>query len=850
METETLKQARQSVEDEMTMILQCHGVSGSGKSEIVRTLAKEFPFEKDKETDVLIKWHIQCKDSGHNLQEQLKILAKKLLDHSFLVDYEKRQNVDDSLEAYESKELVDVLLDVNVPVLILVEDPLDEEIALLRNLCDNITQSAKLQKEHENKKKIHLYISSRKNNALLENEHTLQCYKLQKVEGFLENEALSHLILKQSGNDDKDRLAIFKFFSGLPLGLNATKAFCNKSKINYRQYLELVKDVKYDIITQEEQVIKEEYGSLMRHVFQAIIIPFQPTEKENRVDKILTWKILRCLSYFHYDRIPRYVLEQCCHVLRDKKVENPALKNKVEINTLISDLLHHSMCRETDKDEITFHEVILNAFRLSRRNVLEDDFIPLKVSIKIFCSLVSKDMRKKQHSQKMFQLRRHLQTLLDHIDNNQQIFEDQHDEQLLRALTSYLHETTAAIMLSESPSSFWNKSAKHFEKALEAIFFSDGVYQYTELPKNNQSARDIAKIIVDISKRKGIGLLPDFAVKYASNLQLSFEELPVELEFLRKKSKNPQIFAEIESLLSEKESPEILIKKLQQCGLFLSDEKYRPIFYAERFASILHSWSRLLLYGDPEDVNKIGKRSIWMSELCNEITSQCREQYKVSLLVEPLSRTGGYIPIVLKMKGNHEKLKRALSFCEDNLKNEKNAEVFENGLLKEVYGPSATDTKINLLRCIVRIYARLREKLSSDSNIIADKRCEELYKLSVEYSNTISKCSMCFIYCAKYYAGKEESKKALKCFEKFFELDLNSNSRYHVRCWAVYNYARAVLKYDNCPFKYLLDALDKCEEVVRKKNFSDGEVKKSLRKHLISCRNDLKKKTKDFQTEC
>ena len=834
----------------MTMILQCHGVPGSGKSQIIRKLAEEFPFEKDsRRLYVHVKWHIQCQDSGHNLKEQLELLAKKLLEHSLLSD-EKHQNIADSLEELESKDLVDAFQHANVPVLILVEDPPDEQIALLKNLCANIRQNTELQRKYKDSQKIHLYISSRKNNVLLKGDHSLQCYKSNRVEGFAEHEALNHLILRDSENDNEDRLAIFRFFSGLPQGLNAAKAFCEKVRINYSQYLDLVEDVKYDIITKEEQIMQEEYASLMQHVFRAIVIPFKPKEMGNQTDKVLAWKILCCLSYLHYDRIPRYVLEQCCHVLRNKKIEKPALKNKVEVAELTSKLVDHSMCTETKENEITFHEVILNAFRLSRLSVFENKFVPLKSSIRILCTLVSKDMRKKEHSTKMFKLRRHLQTLLDHIENNQQIFKDQRDEQLLRALTSYLHETTAAIMLSESPLSFWKESAKHFEKALRVIFPSDDVIKYIEIPKNKQTAKDLAENILEISKQKGSNLPPDFAVTYASNLQLSFEELPEELDFLRTNSQNGQIFAEFEELLSEKELPEILIKKLQQCGLFLSEEQYRPIFYAERFAFILHSWSRLVLYGDQEDVKKIRKKSLWMSELCKEITTQCREQYEISLLAEPLSITGGYIPIVLRAKESDEKLKKALSLCEEKIQNQENTKVFENGMLKEVYGPSANDTKIILLRNIVRIHARLHERSSSDINITADERCKELFALSVAHSETINKCSMCFIFCAKYYASKRKLNETLKCFEKFFVLDSNSESKFHVRCWAVYNYARAVNVFDNCPSKYLVDALDKCNKVLEKKNFDNREVRKNLREQLISCRNVLKKKMKKFETEC
>ena len=852
--TESFIQIREKIKNETTVILQCYGVPGSGKSETIRKLAEEFPFEEVSQ-EVLVKWHIQCKDSGHNLQEQLKILTDKLLKHSMITDPEQHRDIVVNLKADDSIEFVDALVKLEIPILILVEDPLEEQIPLLRDVSTNLKRNAEKRKKIS--QKIHLYISSRKNIALLEVGSDINCYKSEKIEGFNEEEALSFLNQGLSESDNKDKLEIFHIFSGLPLGLNTAKTFCKKARIDYGKYLELVKDVEYDIISKEKEAILEEYGCATQHIFQAIVIPFEPvviplvpTHHRNDISAILTWKILCCLSYLHYDRIPRYVLEHFCHVLRDKKIKNPVLKNEVEIGSLISELLDHSMCTETNKDEITFHEVILNAFRLNRLYVSKTDFYPLKNSIKILCKLVSNDLRKKEIFLKMIKLRRHLQTLLDHVENNKQIFEDQHDEQLFRSLTSYLHETTATIMLNESPSTFWNESEKHFEKALRVIFPSDVVIEDIMVPKTNQEAKDIANTILEISKQKGANLLSNFTVKYASNLQFSWKEQAEELDFLRSQTKNSRLFAETEKLLSAKDSPEIIIDNFQQCGLFLSDEKYRSIFYAERFAFILHSWSRLVLYGDQEDVNKIGKRCLWMSELCNEISIKCRKQCEVFLSAEPLSTTGGYIPIVLKLKEeSREKLITALYFCEKHMKNDENTKVFENGMLKEVYGPSATDNRINLLRYIVRINAKIYDKICSDSDSIfnADKRCKELFELSVEHSKTISKCSKCFIYCAKYHAAKEERNEALKCFEKYFELGFDSDPRFYVRCWAVYNYARAVIKFEDCSAEYLADAFNKCDEALNLKN--KGEIQNDLKEHLISCKNVLDQKVKSLKKQ-
>ena len=833
-ERHALENIRYKLSNKMLVFLQCYGVPGSGKSEIIRKLAEEFPFGSDSKdgNKLLIKWHIQCKDSDHNLQKELKGLTEKLLQHSFLRSQDTYQDIVECLDDDEAGKLVNHLVDdVNVPVLIVIEDAPTKNLTLLKSLCENLKQ------HHDERKslstKVHVYLSSRKNFNLLETKYRDPFYMMEKVNGFDEEESIE--FLKKGMSEDEDEhssiLNIYQRFSGLPLGLIAAKEHCKKARITYSDYLSLVKDVDYDIISKERKAVTDEYGRSAKHIFQAIVVPFMPSD-DDACAAILHRKILCCLSWFNYDRIPQYVLHQCCHLLRDGKVQNPYMKNKVEVGTLITDLLDHSMCTETDEGEITFHEVVLNAFRFNRNfsSFTTINFNPLILALEIMCSLASKDLRKKDIASKMYKLRRHMQVLLDHIDNNQNMFKDQQDELLLRALTSHLHEIAGAIMLNESPS-FWKESETHFKKALQDLLPED-VGDYAELASDIQNVNEIAHKIVEMSRLKGSELPPGFTTNYVSKLKLYCDD-EEELKFLKSRSKQRSGFAALEKMLAEKESSVILVQKLKECGLFLSDDKYRPVFYAERIAFILHSWSRLVLYGDPEAVKEIGERCLRMSEVSHEISIQSRNSCKVPLLSERLSITGGRIPILLKLKESPNVLKSALEFCEKALNNEANDKVFENGMLK---GPFRNDTRITLLRFVVRINARLHKGNSSDVVKVADERCQQLLKLSEKHVESFCKCLMCFVYCAKYYAAKQDLAEAIKCFDKFFEWESKCDVRFNVRCWAVYNYARAVSELNDSPSKYLQAAIEKCENVLCQRN----PMNKSLRERLISSFNAVK----------
>jgi len=824
METETCRNIRSKIEDKMAMILHCHGFPGSGKSQIIRKMAGEFPFAQTN--DFFILWHIQCKDSGHDLKKELNNLAKRILQSLHKMNQETYQNIVDNLNINEASELVKHLVEINVDVAIIVEDPLrkDRDELLLKSLCRNLN-------DHSERltTKFHVYISSREKKPIL-HDQDMSCYHLEEVKGFNNKEAIKYL---EGGITDKQEAAVISDkqkaaedrivarFGGLPLGLQVARGYCQKVRITYTDYLDLVEDLDYDIIKEEEKETLKEYGESAPHVFQAIVMPFVTRNDKDDTTTVLQWKILCCISYFHYDRIPRYVLEQCCHLLREGKVKKPQLQNKVDIGRLITELLEHNMCTETDEGEITFHEVVLNAFRLNKHSVLTDHFNPLEKATEIICSLVSKDMRKKDHATKMHKLRRHLQSLLCHLEKNAW-FDSSNDKVLFKALISHLHETVAAIMLNESPS-FRTEAEKHLQQSLEQLWPEMCRYSDSDLMTCDKSDEKIAQDIVQHSISKASELPADLTVKYASKLEFIFDD--AELEFLKKRSQCATSFKKVKKSLDEKDDIKNLVKDLHSCGLFLSDEKYKPIFYAERFAAILHTWSRLVLYSDPEEVKEEKSKCLRMSNLSHRVGQECKTNCGVSLLTEHISKTGGWVPIVLKLKESREYLNKALDICQNAMHNPPRGDMFENGMLKELNGPSHNYTRITLLKHIARINARLHKGAGPDVIFEADKRCKELFDLSLEHVKTISQCLMCLVYCAKYYAAKEEFERALEIFQKYFELESECKSRFNVQCWATFNYARVASEHKICSTEVKREAFEKCTKVLRSK---DGVISKRL----------------------
>ena len=815
-ETKTYKKIFKKIEEQNMCILHCWGVAGSGKSQIVRKLAESFPFtfdDKKSPSKNVIKWHIQCKDSEHDVNKELQKLTDELFKNAHIQNKETYQSIKDGLNDNECDMLIQTLLSCSFPVLIIVEDPDPDSHKEKKLLEDFLRKLFHSSLEPRFKPTMHFYITSRTGNPILKEDETncMSIYKKEKVTGFNKSEALEYLLSNNKPNEES-ATRIFQRFSGVPLGLQAAKGYCDDTRIDYNDYLKLLQDTEYDIIRDEEEAITREFGDSAKHVFQAIVLPFIPSDECDNT-ACLHWKILSCLSYFNYDRIPRLAVEYCCNLLRESKVKKPNIMNKADVGKLVTKLLDHDMCSETNEKEITFHEVVSNAFRLNRHSALSKPFSPLKKAIEIMSGLISKDMRKKLHSDQMHQLRRHVQTLLYHIEKEKEILQDENST-LLKALTSHLYETAAAIMLNESPL-FLKLSGEFFDKALKLVW--DNLEQLELEYKDKEYDSNLAKKIVAKSQEKGSMLPKCFTIDYASKLEMCFDDK--EINFFKSKSSSMCCFREVEKLIKSKESNKLLLEEMQKCKLFLPNEDYAHIFYAERVASILHSYSRLVLYADLYEARQYDKNCIWMTWLSNSIAAECRTACNVSLLVERLSQTGGLIPIVLKLKKTSvDDIVKALEFCKSSLSTKtENTEMYENGMLKEVFGPSELITRIVLLRSITRINARLLKSTDYEVDVVdADKNCNDLFEISVENWKEISSCTLCFIYCAKYYAARNNFEQAVKCYVKFFEIKSEESFkvRFNVLCWAVYNYARSVHYFDAQDL--FRNATEKCELVLNR----------------------------------
>ena len=804
-ETESFCRISDEICNRLTCILHCHGVHGSGKSELVRKLAESFPSENDSEVSSFIKWHIQCSDNGCDVIQELKELVEVLQREGFLTD-RQLYGINHDLEGERGGVLIDTLCKSRAHVLIVIEDPDVNSKKLLADMCRSLHAKSR----EERLCQFHIYFTSRNKEQILSADQIrkIEIYETKLLTGFSKQNALSFLNEAiDCTTDDDSATKIYERFSGLPLGLKAARKFCEDSDINYRDYLELAEGSELELTENERKTIAEEFGPAAEGVFQAIVMPFMPDDSSIDCNDPLHWKMLLCLSFFHHDCMPRFLLERCCYMLCDEQAKNLDLKVRVNTGQLIKKLLNYGMCSKTPQNDILLHQVVLNAFRLHRQGLdIDSKCLHLKKSIEIFCSLVSKDLRKKGYA-RMSQLRPHLQNLLKHIGSVNDVLSDQNEVCLYNALLSHLYDVTATVMSGESP--LLNKKCnEYFQQALNLLWDDADRFIRNE---SESDVEDVAKEIIDISKTKGQVLPADFVQSYASKLVYCFDEKLLDYVKSICSEENKENIGQIFQNHRPKEE---LIRLLQSCDVFLHDGDYRSIFYAERLAAIMHSWSRAILDAETSKLRN-DTQSEWMSLLSRAVACQCKSSYNKPLLCEWIT-VGGLISIWLQQKKDRDYLKKASDLCKETLdaKLEKTP-MYENGLVMEV---SSSFLQVTLWRNLVRISTRRVNAITESGEVLqSDATCKQLQKLALANANTFANSPACLVYCGKYYAARKKFDESLTCFRQYFRMISSSDHKRSFKnyCWGLYNFARLLACHPSPPAEEQNDAVTKCKEVLR-----------------------------------
>nr|XP_002126104.3 uncharacterized protein LOC100178506 [Ciona intestinalis] len=780
-ETKKFLDVKRIAQCQQKVILHCHGFPGTGKSEIVRKLAQEFPYVDT--FPLYVKWHIECDGREHDIKEKLQELVKSMHKHNLLPESTPHQNIIEDLNRNKAGSLVDAMCATKVPVVIILEDVVQSNSALYIDFLRSFNNA------EEQDAPFHVYITTRKRKAVLDECRSYTGYRSVSIEGFTEEEAMKYLMNggRHTEEDKNAAKLVYDRFSGSPLGLKAARSFCKESRISYKDYKEILLEDEQTVHAGETKNLEAEYGHNVQHIFQAITMPFRPKE-DNDKQVAHTWKVLSCLSHLHYSSIPRFVVGRFCQYFREDEVKNHRTRNKMQSGQIISKLEDYSMCVVGENDDINFHEVILHAFRVNTLNV-----IPVDITAGVISGLITKDMRDKEVSEGMVKLIPHIQTLLGHIGSHYDLVQDP----LTRLIISHIYEVFGAVGTNQTYV-ISQDCRDCLGKALNIVYgqiFGEDLTldQFIDLYQSRKPVADVAELMVRACTEAGAKLEAGFIGKYESKVLLL--RPGEELNFLEEKGKNKTLFNKIREFL--KVSPVLtteILEILRECGLFLHEKLHSKIFFAERLTSILQSTSRVILYSNNESSSE-HQKYLWLSNLAYHIALRCREKYGVRLLFEHISVVGGSVPITLKWchilepSEQTKHLMDAKKTLEDALDTrDVHFDFYEHGILRQSDG---IYNQMNINRYLIRIYTKLCTANESDDRVKEEgrKTCCMLYETALANLKWVI-AYRCLTYCGKFFSAIKDHDMAVTCFDSFFA---SANQSHHTLWgWAVYCFAVAV----------------------------------------------------------
>ena len=419
------------------VVLHCHGLPGSGKSQIVRKLAAEFPFSQ-KTNEIVLKLQIKCQDCRDNVKEELQNVTNQLERKNFITENDK-EDLKKCLANDSTDNFVDILLNQKFPVLIVVENPeLNTSKALLQDFVRKLSANSY---ENKGEPNLHLYIASRTESSVLRKDERIKSsiYVKKRIRGFNKSESLEYLELnsEMSDQDENERILIFKRFGGLPQGLQTAKNFCLDHNKRYSDYLNMINKFEYRIFEAEKNDIKSEFGESAEHLFQAMVFSIVALDKLDQPDlKYPRLKILSCLSYLHFDRIPWSTLELCYKILCKRKLKNKKtdFNTTVFVGKLITCLCDRDMCSKmkNNDNELAFNDVLMTALRLHHFLPSNSVFNPLENAVKVLHKIVTKNLFEESL------LKLHVETLLGHVEKESSLFKNKEDIKMVEDLKAVI----------------------------------------------------------------------------------------------------------------------------------------------------------------------------------------------------------------------------------------------------------------------------------------------------------------------------------------------------------------------------------------------------------------------------
>ena len=781
------------------------GLPGSGKSEFVLSLAQKFPFNEHK--SIFVKHQIECSDENESIVDSLKKLLDVMHEHRLLKRDERWQMACSTLEQSRFSYFLDLLVSSDVPILIIIEDPQDEPKELLEDLMRAVDQ---LRCEEL----FHVYITSKSRNIC--ETAQLERYEQSEVQGLNESESFELLGVNQSDPNEVEAAQIItERLSGLPLGLIAVKASCQKSMINLSTYKDWLENLPL-----ETQLLEiKEFG--VKHIFPCIIRLLHWKYSS-------LWKVMHILAMFHHGAIPQDLIgkiQQFQRNFSNERVDETVMHNQRDSGNFITEVKNLGICHvDTDRNlgvKILFHQVVFRAIR----HHLEDEGLivdAIREALYAISALVHKDVRKMPNNIFMKCMQPHIIRVLAFVDTHPEVCSDF----VTNMAVAHLYEVLGVISQPITPAEdmFMKSIEKICDEVQRIASVESGILSFIKY-SSDKDPRKYAQKLAEILENAGVQIQSKANDDYDRYVSLVMQFKEKEKDFLLSLSPNNQIVEFLEKTSNKPRvglSPQTL-KCFRDFGsekIFLKKKYHCRAFFLERMVSVLYSLGRIVIMA-PVSINiEQRKKFVWVLDVAHALCQECLQRTGVRLL---FLRRGAEAKVSVRLLGirtlgpsRKDELLQARPAMEKLINDIRTPSesyfYFENGLRREM---NTSFEEMTYLRYVVRVDMKLIPLSSPEERNERKQKADEYYRQLCKVVNENREwklSSKCLIYCGKYLAAIGQLKEAAERFRQALSDEAIQNDKALLYPWACCNYARAVVAAETEDIDLLDDAIEKCRD--------------------------------------
>ncbi|XP_002123777.2 uncharacterized protein LOC100180356 [Ciona intestinalis] len=673
-----------------------------------------------------------------------------------------------------------------------------------------------------------------------------------------------------------DSLKLAQYMACNPVCLKAAKLYCKRFIVGYADYLKTMKEPA------TMKTIHKEEEALLYEIDPNVVASYHALHHHQHNEY---GKYLAILSYLHNEDIPVFYISRMSQYFRTNNNELSLTEkeslNQHEASVIVKDLLQLVGDQEALVPSkygcICLPPYIIDSCRADAKS--DDCKKNLQCAIEIMIGMISKDNREKRDDMKLFQLRPHIESLLEfagkYFSLNFELKQQDEVDFMIMMACCRLYNILGQALIQNRITSKWREAldilftaatytwnvACSYSCSVGCGLFEMSVPESLEyvIGKNpNKDAKKIAKQCAEAGLKMNEKFIDKFIVSTLLLDKQKLDELEEHAAAIHGKEKACYMLKDVRTAV---ENHCLLthdhLVNLRKSGCFLSSKCYRQSFLSEQICSIFHTYGREVLYChefmDQESIAKCeyySQFSQCIAKAISSIITKSSTKVRLGILEEYTTVANCQVPRLLhnKIGESSEETIDRLELAREKIDGlyEIDAQLHQHGLYRKIVGTDYTN--LNAMKQTVKANTKLLKFPHTDRSITKLQHCMDMLALALKNIN-LDMAPNCVIQAAKFLAAYGNYEDSFDTFMKGFDTtkDGKTYGLYHciqykpnTFAWAITNYARAVAScYETtgvCHVEHKEHAIKHCRKTLCLQKILDT-WKPTLQQHIdtLSC---------------